>query len=443
MVPLVFAVLAIGVGLAPAPDRGVVRRVPSEYGTINAALDASSAGDTVLVAPGRYTDSEVRDLGDLFPWRSCAFMRDGVVLASEAGPQLTTIDMDGVSAAQPEVILLRRGVPNAPSVVGFTVTGAPLAGRGAYVIGAIFFRDCLFRDMDAGGSTGAGVAANGDVRFERCEFVNCVATQGGSAGAIYHANGHLDLIDTTIRQCGPIAVRLNGNGSPPPESALIEDCRFLDNWAVNVGAALWVSDFGGGVTVRGCRFERNVAHGSGGGAIAAGNFGPKTIEGCLFVENGTDGDNGQGGAINIAGTGTCAIRGNTFYGNYQTYHGIGGSALCIRCDTSLERNAIVASTGHVALYVEPGFTLSRNCNLYWDNPQGIGLPLAPTEIEADPYFCGVDSGDFTVREDSPCLPEHSNGCEQIGAFGVGCEKLAVEQNSWARTKNLYRGGNKP
>jgi hypothetical protein len=67
------------------------------------------------------------------------------------------------------------------------------------VFGKATFRDCVFRDMDAGGSTGAGVAANGDVRIDGCDFVNCVgSTLGG--GAIYHSNGHLDLIGSTVRQ---------------------------------------------------------------------------------------------------------------------------------------------------------------------------------------------------------------------------------------------------
>ena len=35
-------------------------RVPPEFSTINAGLNASASGDTVLVAPGTYTDYEGR-----------------------------------------------------------------------------------------------------------------------------------------------------------------------------------------------------------------------------------------------------------------------------------------------------------------------------------------------------------------------------------------------
>jgi hypothetical protein len=47
------AVLVAALGEAPNPAQvlAATLRVPSQYGTINAALDAAVAGDEVLVAP--------------------------------------------------------------------------------------------------------------------------------------------------------------------------------------------------------------------------------------------------------------------------------------------------------------------------------------------------------------------------------------------------------
>ena len=39
---------------APVVANGLILHVPAEYSTIQAAVDASSSGDTVLVAPGEY-----------------------------------------------------------------------------------------------------------------------------------------------------------------------------------------------------------------------------------------------------------------------------------------------------------------------------------------------------------------------------------------------------
>jgi hypothetical protein len=42
-------------------------------------------------------------------------------------------------------------------------------------------------------------------------------------------------------------------------------------------------------------------------------------------------------------------------------------------------------------------------------------------FSADPSFCDVGAGDYTLAETSPCAPEHSPaGCGLIGAFPVAC-----------------------
>ena len=54
-----------------APATATIIHVPSEQPTIQAAIDAASAGDTVLVAPGTYAGPGNRDLSfggtDLVP----------------------------------------------------------------------------------------------------------------------------------------------------------------------------------------------------------------------------------------------------------------------------------------------------------------------------------------------------------------------------------------
>ena len=58
--------------LVTVPVHAVTLRVPSEYGTINEGLSAAAFGDTVLVAPGTYTDFEVRNVPGAGTRSSCA-----------------------------------------------------------------------------------------------------------------------------------------------------------------------------------------------------------------------------------------------------------------------------------------------------------------------------------------------------------------------------------
>jgi hypothetical protein len=61
--------------------RAATHRVPSEYPTIQAGVDVSGPGDSVLVAPGTYTDYETRIQNGL-PRSACVFLKDAVVVAS-------------------------------------------------------------------------------------------------------------------------------------------------------------------------------------------------------------------------------------------------------------------------------------------------------------------------------------------------------------------------
>ncbi|MEZ5065749.1 MAG: right-handed parallel beta-helix repeat-containing protein [bacterium] len=434
---VVWAVLTAGLFSAPPSDAiGATLRVPAEYQTINAALDASASGDTVLVAPGTYTDSEVRGSG--FTHRSCAFMVDGVLLRSEAGPDVTVIDMQNAPGPQASVVEC-EGLPSETTAIeGFTLTGAPEGGTGAWVVGVgrMSFRNCIFRDLDAGASTGGGLAGNGDVDVIDCEFVNCLATSGGG---LIHSGGHLNLIGTSFRGCGNKGAYLLGVAGGVGESALIEDCVFLDNWSDNAAGGLHISQYNLGAVVRRCRFEGNQAYGSGPGGLAWGNFGPKLVEDCLFLNNAVSGDNGQGGGLATGGNGSCEVRGNTFYGNSQTYAFFGGASAFLGSGTIFEGNLVVGSQGNTAI---EGDVVS-GCNVFWDNPEGIGIPLSATDREIDPLFCDLENHDFTVRENSPCVEPGSLGCGQIGAFGAGCGIVSVDPSSWSRIKSSYRNGERP
>ena len=57
-------------------------------------------------------------------------------------------------------------------------------------------------------------------------------------------------------------------------------------------------------------------------------------------------------------------------------------------------------------------------------------------IVADPYFCDLAGGIFTLAEDSPAL---SHPAGPLGAFPLpGCGPVSMERITWGRIKTLYK-----
>jgi hypothetical protein len=82
--------------------------------------------------------------------------------------------------------------------------------------------------------------------------------------------------------------------------------------------------------------------------------------------------------------------------------------------------------------------------VFWENPDGnMNLSLDASDRVVDPEFCDPESDDFTVMNTSPCLPENSLGCGLIGALQEGCGTISIEETSWGKIKNRYRGSAEP
>ncbi len=82
MIQLVLALLA----LTRLEAAAATRRVPADFPTIQAAIDASASGDTVLVSPGTYVEN--------------VLIERNLWVRSVQGPALTVID-GGAAARSP------------------------------------------------------------------------------------------------------------------------------------------------------------------------------------------------------------------------------------------------------------------------------------------------------------------------------------------------------
>jgi hypothetical protein len=71
-----------------------------------------------------------------------------------------------------------------------------------------------------------------------------------------------------------------------------------------------------------------------------------------------------------------------------------------------------------------------NCDLYGNLQTEWMYPyIAENELNADPMFCDRANGDFTLQDDSPCLPQNNDHNVLMGALGEGCVGTDVDQSS--------------
>jgi hypothetical protein len=426
-------VALVSVALA-APAPATVLRVPSGYPTIQAGLDASAAGDTVLVAPGTYSAWEVRPIVGLRT--ACAFLVDGVVLKSEGGAAVTTIDMQGNGVDQPSVVFGYLMTSGTTVFEGFTVTGVPAGRDGMFVVDSekVTVRDCVFRDMV--GSSGALTAKDSDVEVTNCAFQDL----GGSFAAGLSVTNADFLVDgCTFTNCFERGIgALVGDGSS--RSGAVMNSTFIGNSEDSGGGgAVSIGNYLLGVTISGCYFEGNVTV-AGGGAVGVGGGtpGPWTIQDCVFLNNVATGGGSIGGGVSTGGSGT--LSGCTFVGN-QSGSALGGSTAAFQAGTvQFLNNVASGSLGGAAVREVSGANVIPGCNVYWNNAGGnvTGFTMASTSREVDPLFCDGPNGDFTVQDSSTCLPANSLGCGLIGAFGQGCGTVSIQQGSWGSIKGGYR-----
>src|SRR5262245_22766468 len=97
-------VVVAAIALAAAPANARVIRVPADRPTIQQAINASVNGDTVRVSPGLY-------------FEKIDFLGKVIVVTSESGPALTTIDGDQNGSA----VQFFGGETLASQLIGFTI----------------------------------------------------------------------------------------------------------------------------------------------------------------------------------------------------------------------------------------------------------------------------------------------------------------------------------
>ena len=355
--------------------------LPAAAATIQAAIDAASAGDTVLVAPGTYSGTGNTHL----------FMPEhDLVLRAAAGPDSTVIDgefsRDGINYT--------GGVSRASRLEGFTFLHcySPLEGGAMVALAGSspVVADVVFRENVAGQfwSVGGAVACqSSSPLFIDVAFIGNVSDIGGGGGMYFEGGSSPDLVRVLFRE----------------------------NVSYGPGGAL-AAYYPGTVSLKDCRFESNAGDiFCEGGSLAVTN--------CTFSR-------GWAYAVHVESS-TLTMVGNTIADSRHTGSLASAVMLTYTGPTLLRRNLIARNGGLAGVsWNGIGQVPGIECNDVYGNELGeYGGELNDLtglfgNISEDPVFCGAINDpeySYELEAGSPCLPDN-NGCGVLmGAHGQGCE----------------------
>ena len=360
--------------------------VPCQFPTIQAAVDAASNGDRILIAPGTYAERV-----------STINRASGLSLIGTDGAESTIIDARGAPGTGP-AIRVRDG----SLVEGLTVRGDQgditsfpfVGGAGILMRNSGTIRSCI---------------------IEYCEIPN-------------------PIIPGTVQGAAVSTDTVGGN-------YVISDTQFRNNSA-DRGGAIEVRE---NVTLIRCVFENNSAIGEGGAVLLQNGLRTTLFEDCVFRNNTAS----RGGAISgtRADMDRCIFIGNTATGKSPSVNGFGGAfdgsvEAMFQCifynNTAAESGGAVRTSNSLSLFESCLFlkntaptgaaisgvsTIDAFNTIFWNNgpsnPISVPTPnirhcitQVPTpgagNIVADPLIADPSNEDWSLLPGSPAIDAGSN-----------------------------------
>ena len=364
--------------------------VPSEYPTIQVAVNAAADEDSILVAAGSYSEPAVRILGKTLlvagAGRDETFISSapaiGFLIDNQANVTMTGFDItSGGGQAAPSFEIGSARL----TLISSRIHNSNGGGTGGGAIDALLDANVICNDVLFVGNTGivgAVIISGGQIaHFTRCRFENNVTNRN------FNGAGAVDVVAQDVR---------------------FMDCDFIGNKSVAgfkglVGGLHFSGELGGAALVERCLFVGN--EGTSCGAILA------ELGGSLTIRNCTIDDNTGHEAVSAVGV------------------ALGGPP------TQLE-NCIVTRNVPTPAFSCAGGLLQIECSDVWGNADDTICPGGANNISADPQYCGADRWD--LQADSPCAAEISPICGLIGGRDVGCGPDAVEPTTWGQIKGIWR-----
>ena len=415
---------------------GDIIHVPSDFATIEAAVAASSTGDTIEIAPGVYP-----------------------VLNVVVGHSL----------------LIRGAVADSGAVVIAGISGRHFDFRVA-ASGVVLENLCLI-----GGSANRGgsiQAINVPLEISNCDFLNnqaysystttshqCYWTNGG--GGAIRSTGSLVMTDCSFYNnrvfmngdCYEYSDAMHMGGAVLAADVHLQNCRFTSNRVeigdvgnIGLGGAICASS----IDANACYFQSNTLQSVGGACVnstgsVAFTSGTQYYNECVFTENQTAGPSWSMGGMLCSDSAISAI-GCIFAGNHSFIVDENYEGSLVHAETA-EINACTvygntSETNDAQAYLfSTTSALSIFNSIFYANDDEISN--SPTELDVfctdsyantlgnwtgalaafegtngnfslNPAFCNAPVHDFGLQAGSPCLPENNSCAVLIGAMPQGC-----------------------
>lgn len=360
-------VMLVGVGagaICGAALGQTTLRVPSQYATIQLAIDAAAAGDTVLVAPGVYSGRAAQEI---------RFRGKAITVRSEAGAAATTLDNGRTGT----VVVFDGAEPREAVLEGFTITGATRSGI-LVTQSSPTIRNCVIEDC-WNGLFGGGVQVEqgADVRLIGCVIDRNLAGQGGAVNVWEGAR------------------------------ATLEGCTLSNNRVDITGGAGLMADLGSEVTMIGCLVTGNQAIGFAGSS--AGVRVARDSEGmlinCIVAGNTAS---GASGGVSFTNSGAGAVINCTIADNIAPSGGAGLLVTTTGPEVRIE-NTILWGNAPDAIRLDAGELTVRYSVVEF------GWPGEGNQSE-NPLFVAPGSGDYALRDVSAAIDAGDNGAVPTGVL---------------------------
>ncbi|MDP8205441.1 MAG: right-handed parallel beta-helix repeat-containing protein [Candidatus Electryonea clarkiae] len=371
--------------------------VPDDFETIQAAIDTSQSGDTVLVSSGTYLENIN------FNGKNITVASHFLTTGDESYLVNTIIDGDSIGA----VVTFENEENENAILIGFAVRNGYSETSGGGIecrYSSPTISDCLILNnytLIWGGGISFDVNSNGIIR--NCEiYLNSAGPGGG--GIDIGADCNPVISDCYIHHN---EARFGSGGGMiiyTESHPLIENCVFYENTAEREGGAIWIGIYSNPI-ISNCQFLDNMV-GYHGGAIAVYDNCMPLITGCLFEDNETE-DYGIGDAIAMFESSICLIRNCTFDWEEENDTLIflsssnasiinsslyGQETLVIAFGPDETENSILVAYSDVS-GGEESIETNDNGSVYWED----------RNIDADPMYVDLDDGDYNLRQNSPCI----------------------------------------
>jgi len=395
-----------------------------DFPTIQAAIDAATAGDVIALTDGTFTGDGNRDID---------YLGKGITVRSQAGtPEACVIDCEGSETAPHCGFHFRKGEQAESVLEGVTVQNGwavqPDFGGAVRCEGGSSptILSCIFS-----GNVGSavGCCTGTFLALSDCLFTENEGVYGGAISA--------DRSALTIDHCRFIENQTDSEGGAIfayGTLAKIMDSEFIRNEAHSAAAASFHDE--SEARVLECLFEGNVSSSSG-GALTFWISGPNLVDRCTFVGNVAG---HEGAALWSEKVSDTHVRNCTFWGNASP----DGTVLAGNYRLVMENTIVAFSTQGPGVASYDDYTELACCDIF-GNAGGdwVGTIADQYGVDGniceDPLLCEPENGDFQLDAASPCAPfsPANPACDLVGAWPVGCGETPVTPTTWGRIKALY------